>query len=290
MKLLSILICLAAWFALNPVSAGQQACGPVAVRADVEVPGGELSLADLLAAGACPKLVQAASRVHLGRAPLVGSVRVLEGNTVLGLFRQLQTDGVGRALALESIDVPRRVSVRRSGRRASCADIELQIRDPRFSGPPGAPALDCGGAGRIRQDAPLEFGRAFWDPASESWEVTARCVQAADCVPFLVRAAGRDSHVESAGRPDVGASTGLRAEESEPHSDRAAHCANTGTPLVRPGQTVTLVWDESGIRLVARAVCLDRALQGQSVRARILRGGRVVRAVAVSAGTLRAGS
>jgi flagella basal body P-ring formation protein FlgA len=61
-------------------------------------------------------------------------------------------------------------------------------------------------------------------------------------------------------------------------------------PLVRRGETVTLLWDENGIRLVVPAICLDPGAEGQKVRARVARGGRLVRAIVVSAGKLRAAS
>jgi len=59
--------------------------------------------------------------------------------------------------------------------------------------------------------------------------------------------------------------------------------------LARPGQKVTLVWDQDGIRLVVPAVCLDRGERGQTVRARIARG-PIVKAVVVGAGILRTSS
>lgn len=59
-------------------------------------------------------------------------------------------------------------------------------------------------------------------------------------------------------------------------------------PLVSAGETVMLVWEQAGIRLVIPAVCLDPGAQGQRVRARITGGGRIVQATVVSAGNVRA--
>jgi len=61
-----------------------------------------------------------------------------------------------------------------------------------------------------------------------------------------------------------------------------------GEISVRPGQTVTLIWDQAGIRAVVPVICLDHGGLGQQVRARIPRGGRVVRAIVLSAGRLQA--
>lgn len=57
---------------------------------------------------------------------------------------------------------------------------------------------------------------------------------------------------------------------------------------VRPGQAVTLVWDQGGIRVQVPAQCLDRGELGSEVRARILQSGVVVRAIVAGAGSLRA--
>jgi hypothetical protein len=59
-------------------------------------------------------------------------------------------------------------------------------------------------------------------------------------------------------------------------------------PTVRPGQAATLVWDGNGIRVVVPVTCLDRGVSGESVRARIVPSGEVVRAVVVEAGVLHA--
>ena len=76
--LATFLISVSVWPGL---ASGQAACAAV-VAANVEVTRGELSLEDLLPRSACPALLRAASRVHLGKAPLPGSVRVLEGNQI----------------------------------------------------------------------------------------------------------------------------------------------------------------------------------------------------------------
>jgi hypothetical protein len=57
--------------------------------------------------------------------------------------------------------------------------------------------------------------------------------------------------------------------------------------MVRPGQTVILVWDQDGIRMQLPALCLDRGGNGSQVRARILQSGAVVRATVVGVGSLR---
>jgi hypothetical protein len=116
-----------------------------------------------------------------------------------------------------------------------------------------------------------------WDPLLERWQMIARCSHAADCVPFLVQVSGPPSPTVSRGHD---ANRNLRTIAA-PANEK---------PLIRPGQIATLLWDQDGIRITGRATCLDRGWAGDWVRARIAPGGRVLRAVIVSAGILRAGS
>jgi len=60
-------------------------------------------------------------------------------------------------------------------------------------------------------------------------------------------------------------------------------------PLVHPGETVSLSWNQDGILLLGRVVCLDRGGLGAKVRARMPRGS-IVNAVVAGVGQLRAGS
>ena len=60
--------------------------------------------------------------------------------------------------------------------------------------------------------------------------------------------------------------------------------------LVKPGQRVELLWDQGGIRLRTSAVCLQAGDAGETVRARFAHSGRVVRALVLPDGRLRANS
>lgn len=64
--------------------------------------------------------------------------------------------------------------------------------------------------------------------------------------------------------------------------------AAVAAAVVRPGQTVILVWDQYGIRVQVPALCLDRGAPGSEVRARILPSGAVMRATVENAGSVRA--
>ena len=185
MKTLLILACgilsVRAAFCLQP------ACVST-VRQEVRVTANEFTLADLLVSPACPKLAQAAARLHLGHRPLAGSPRVLTGSQVRELFDRL---GEGYARGI--------------------------------------------GAG---------------NPAS---------------IPERITIKGEGVRLHSPRRRDRGT-------------------------LVRPGQTVTFYWEGDGMSLLGPALCLDRGDIGQRVRVRLMRSGRILPAVVVGAGRLRAAS
>ena len=276
MRLLLIALSVVALSLHPPGAAGQSECN-VTVRESVEVAAGEFSLADLLAPGGCPELARAAVSVRLGSAPAAGSARVLEGGDVRSRLRKL-AEASGINARLERMRVPERITVRRAGARASCADIRTQILAALPAPATGtmvpSEETDCGAAGRIPYGTRIEMMRKVWDPVLASWDVSTRCVPRADCVPFQVRVRMRDS------QQTVLASLPRTAVPRE----------DASRPLVRRGQTVSLLWDQDGIRLVVPAVCLDAGGAGQRVRARISPGGRVVRAVVESAAMLRAAS
>ena len=283
---------------VGPALASGQAACTVVVAANIEVAPGEFSLADLLPRNTCPALLRAASRVHLGRAPLPGSVRVLEGNEVRAWLDNAAANVERRFAGAASLRVPERVSVRRTGARANCTEIVARIFAPPDAHPVAAESgvrdlttldasealpleSDCGAAGRIRLEAAFELTKKTWNPAFVSWDVNARCLNPGDCVPFLVRVPGRDFPAQPAASARMAAPLSFA---------KASVAAAHEIPLVRPGEKVSLLWDQDGIRLVVPAVALDAGSAGAAVRARVGRGGRTVRGIVVGAGKLRAAS
>jgi hypothetical protein len=288
MKPLLIAAVIAFFFACPQSSAGQPSC-MVTVAASIEVASSGFSLADLLSQDTCPALQQAAAGVRLGGPPLAGSVRVLLGDEVRALFQRLvgsMDDGSASAI----LRVPERISVRRAGRRASCADIGSKI----LASEPDAEnaslqAPDCGAAGGIAQDTLLEPSKIVWDPTLKSWNLFTRCVHPEDCVPFWVRVSRSELPPELASF--ASRLSAIPKGTGPPSSTvRAMLRVTDEKPLIRPGEAVSLLWDEGGIRLTVPAISLDAGVPGQAVRARLSRGGRMVRAIVVSAGKVRAAS
>jgi hypothetical protein len=291
---------------LHHSSAAQAACD-VSFQAHVEVAGGEFSLADLLASDACPSFKQPAALVPLGTAPLAGSARVLRGDDVRALFTLVQQRAASAA-PWKVGRIPERIVIRRKGSQASCREIaarliamlgsnqptetaQLSLKPARESvSEKGAPEMtfaerkeetDCGAAGRISEKATVEPMRTVWDPALRQWKIWARCGDPSDCVPFLMEASSGDE-------PSLrGRSLGLSSIANVGAASTALSRETTGHLLVHTGQAVTLIWDQGGIRAVVPAVSLDGGEPGDGVRARIARGGRIIRAIVVSAGIVR---
>ena len=182
-------------------------CRAITTPSEIELPAGELVLADLLPTNACPTLLYAARHMRLGSAPLAGSPRVFTGDDIHALLQKLDD---GRRLGTEYLTVPERVTVRTKDRQESGASAHF-----------------------------VKLGVSR--PAARSLASHSR------------------------------AASGTSADEA-----------------VRPGQTVMLLWDQNGIRLQVPALCLDRGSLGSQIRARILHGGTVIRAIVMNAGSLRA--
>ena len=126
MKPILLLACIAGFSVWPAVSSGQPLCH-ITVESNVEVAGGEFSLADLLAQGSCSSLRRAAAGVRMGSAPLAGSVRVIEGSEIRTLLNRVAATLEPETRGLSEMRIPERVTVRRAGTRASCADIGARI-------------------------------------------------------------------------------------------------------------------------------------------------------------------
>jgi hypothetical protein len=257
------------------------------VKASVEVAGEGFSLADLLTPGTCPALLRAADGMRLGATPRAGSVRVFEKDDIQEYFAELRKRAGNGARVWGTVSVPERIVVRRAGSGTSCKRIVENLiatlrsaqadrsESYRISAmDPSKEIVDCGGVGRIPQEAVLEATKTAWDAASGSWEISARCEHTTDCVPFLVRVR-------------AGNALSNRLAGLIPSSKLVAVESSGEKPLVAAGAKVMLVWEKDAIRVVVPAITLDSGAAGEAVRARIARSGYVVHAVVVGAGVIR---
>jgi Chaperone for flagella basal body P-ring formation len=270
-------VCLCVVCLMASTSRCQNSC-EVAALSEVHAHGADLSLADLLSPGSCPELLQSAARIRLGAPPLAGSVRVFDGNEVRSLVEQTLRN-LPPWRRPDTVRVPERIQVRRAG-LSSCARIEAKL----FAEPAGVShETDCGAADRITENASLALTRKHWDPALDSWVYSVRCTQRDECVPFLMRVRGL--------RPGGAADFGLTRKEnaratfdSLPSGVAREHDLGL---LVQPGQRTSVLWDEDGIRLTVPAICMDKGRAGDTVRVRLERSNRIIRAVVVSPRILR---
>jgi Chaperone for flagella basal body P-ring formation len=137
--------------------------------------------------------------------------------------------------------------------------------------------LDCEVVPPLVPGIAFELTKIFYDRTLHSWEFLMRCSSSAECVPFLVRwpqPVDRDTARQEALEPAHAPNSHANAPET--HS------------ILRPGETVMLVWDQDGIRVVLPVICLERGNVGDSIRVRIKSGTRVLRAQIVNESLLRA--
>ena len=156
--------------------------------------------------------------------------------------------------------------------------------------PLSAESLNCAGAPGIAGYAAMQLTKTVWNPALERWEFTLRCTRRPDCVPFLVWA-GKTNRSAPQRDTSPGATVPKLASAPEQHPSKtqdatAAELASVA--LVKPGQIVTLTWDQRGIRIVLPVTCLDAGGMGQFVRVRLQNAPRVLRAEVVGQAMLRA--
>lgn len=252
-------------------------CKFAAVPATLEVLRGSLTLAALLAPGACAGLRRAAAGVNLGEAPRPGSVRVLAGRELRRQFAEL------RAIREEVVvEVPERILIRPAGAAKSCAEIARFLASAdstrKAARGKGEESLNCAAAKAVPEDAPLALTRTSWNAALQRREFGIRCQRAKDCVPFLVWMR-EEKTPPGLGRGKVSSS---RTEASPSKQSGGARL------LVKAGQTAFLDWDEAGIRIVLPVTCLEGGGPGQSVRVRFKNTSRILRAEVLSDGSLRA--
>lgn len=286
----------------------ESACSELTVPARVEAAKGELSLADLLTHGTCPRFLQAASQVNLGAAPRAGSLRVLDGREVQQLLAGLNEGNENKNKDAETpvrMKIPERIVVERAAASKSCLEIAQFIATnaflPDVTSPRMAHAgrwlnvnvndLSCAGIPSIPEDTPLEVSKTFWNAALQRWEFALRCARSADCVPFLVWA--HEPKTSSAARVDSQEGVALENHYLGFPGAGAGVGVTTGRGigearrLVERGETVTLTWEQGGIRIVLPATCLDPGAMGQFVRVRFKNTSGILRAEVVGAGSLR---
>ncbi len=138
----------------------------------------------------------------------------------------------------------------------------------------------CASVPPLPPEASLQVVNARWDAVLRSFEFRLRCQPPSICLPFLVRWPAERRH-------------GSKETTFRPRTDPSKISGQTalpflGIPVIKPGQSVTLVWQEGPLHLSRKVVCLDLGRVGQQVRTRPPQGGRIVRARVAGAGLVEA--
>jgi hypothetical protein len=143
----------------------------------------------------------------------------------------------------------------------------------------------CSRAAQVRDGESLELMKVRWDQVLRSIEFRLRCKSPAACLPFLLRV--RTSALER--HPSF--SNGRSRDDGQADRAQTEPTLMRTLPLpkmVRPGQMVTLIWEQGDMRISRRVICLDPGGKDQEVRTRGKEGGRVVRARVLAAGLVKA--
>ena len=276
-----------AFLGLAIASAAQTGCR-VAVQSSVEVRGPSVTLADLLTPDTCAEIRSEAQQVRLGAVPSEGSSRVLLGDDIRPLLEKLARIGDSSAIQPVIEQIPARIVVRHAGDRASCNEVESALRSnsrlTQSHHSQASPGTECGAGDGIPHGAALQIARRTWDPAAQRWFFNVRCVRSSDCVPFVLslppESAARDPLLFGS-RLSVGTATG---SFHPTHSDdRPVRRRIVRTARKSSDAFMDAGWDP---RVRFGTVCMDDGAEGSTVRTRIVRGGKIVRAKVVGLGRL----
>jgi hypothetical protein len=144
----------------------------------------------------------------------------------------------------------------------------------------------CSRAAQVQEGDPIELLKVRWDEVLRSIEVRLRCKSAAGCLPFLLRVRMRAGQRYPTLSRDKSANAPAATPEGqiERGGARALHVPK----IVRPGQIVTLIWEQGDMHIARRVICLDPGGENQEVRTRSKEGGRIVRARVMAAGLVKA--
>jgi len=141
----------------------------------------------------------------------------------------------------------------------------------------------CSRAAQVRDGESLELMKVLWDQVLRAIEFRLRCKSPAACLPFLLRVRTRGFERHPA------FSNGRSSGDGPAHGAQTERTLTLRLPkMVRPGQMVTLIWEQGDMRISRRVVCLDAGGKDQEVRTRSKEGGRVVRARVVAEGLVKA--
>lgn len=258
----------------------------VVIPSEVEVARDRMSFADLLPASAPETLRARGTTIDLGRAPHAGTTRRIARREVL-------TAIAGEPGMASLMDVPPAILVRRLARSISVDEVREAIRRSIATGQAGAASELLGEITLLSAplatepgELTLEVSDAACDGATSRSNFRLRAANDTDFMPFLASVEGCAASALFARPAQVGP-----AEAAKHRLDRSLarnRRAPRGEILAAPGKPARLVTEGAGFRVSTPVVPLERGASGERIRVRLPDSRRVLFAIVVGPGLLRA--
>jgi len=226
----------------------REARSAVRLQSEIEVRDEVMRLSDFLP-GAEAALRERSHRIELGKSPLPGSMRILQG-------AQIAARLAVESEILRQIEIPERLTVRRATFPIARERVRMAIEETLRAGGKEAKLQDqdlrWSGGVASEEDPALQVEEMRIDQARQILAVRLRCRQRELCGSFLAA-------VEVTAAPPAGGRGRV-----EPRAERETGAG--GRPLTRAGQASMLILSGGGVRLTIAVTCLQAGFAGQQVR------------------------
>lgn len=248
----------------------------VALPASASVAGPSVSFADLLPRTASVDLHEAAEKINLGRAPVLGSSRVF-GRA--GIVEALNSHPEIRS----RVTLPDEIVVKRRGYALNHDEIRRVVAGflREHESTDSFPASALQRTEEITTTDPnpaLELRAVRWDANASKLQFRLACVKAGVCPDFFVYLEPDGALIPKFEKLNWAAN---RANDSRavPNSEEAI--------LIERGRRVRLLMQGNGIEISVPVICLENGRKGQIIRVREPGNPHVLHAEVVSGDLLR---
>ncbi len=252
----------------------------VRLRDLVEVNHEIILLSDLLPLNAPLDLRNASDAIQLGRAPQIGSIRILDPE-------QIKHQMAAEPALLANFRMPARIMIRRFEWPIKSAAVRgaisafLQQKKSKYSDLLDTAALQLDNTGALQEDPALVVTGMEWDDQRQVLQLRVRCANRTLCGSFLVHA----------GWPPALTAQWRTIFASGIFSNGTAKAANgalSGPMLAEIGRRAILILEGTGLRISIPVVCLGRGVLNQQIRVLDTNTRRVFDAEVVGIGLLHA--
>jgi hypothetical protein len=243
------------------------------LRTSVDVTTETVHLCDLLPRGASDDLRRLAQEIDLGRAPMLGSMRVYQGSWLSQILWQ-------HPEISKQITVPDQIVVKRAGfpiSRTTVHDVVARYLQERGQANLPDSALQwSGGISTTTAHPALDVRAANWDSRMRQLRFRLRCVPDETCRDFLVSLQNPPETLAQEMQK-----LGWGNNRATKTTDASQNSAD-GPVLIERGRRVRLLMHGDGIEITTSVICLERGRAGQKIRVRAAGGRRVFQAEVVN--------